>query len=103
MFFGLRSGQPYMPQGCPSRKWWPRNLQLLRNESPQFLGLLHCQFLHASAEAAQGVVVRFRKMIPGILVAEFVDQQPVHILGRSLVEPFVAEAKQVEVKLPLSV
>ena len=33
-------------------------------------------------------------MVAGILVAELVDQQPVHVLRRPLLEPGVAEAQQ---------
>jgi hypothetical protein len=37
-------------------------------------------------------------MVDSILVAEFVDQEPVYVLAGPLVEPPVAEPQQVEVQ-----
>ena len=60
------------------------------------MGLLQRQPFHASAQQAQRLVVVFRQVIAGILMAELVNEQAHHVLGDALLEPVRAEPKFVE-------
>src|SRR5579864_9255502 len=70
------------------------------HEPANLVRLLQGQLLEASAEAAQRLVVVLAQMVRTELMAELVDQQLVHVFGRSPLEPGVAEPQEVEVESP---
>src|SRR6516162_5965429 len=69
-------------------------------ELPQRLRPLQGELLEASAEPAQRLVVVAGEMVGAVLVAKLVNQEGVHVLARTLLEPFVPEAQEVEIQPP---
>src|SRR5579875_3853917 len=86
------------------RASWPLSPSLLLrpahlpHELPQRLGLLQGQPLEPCAQPTQGVVVLAAQVVAAVLMTELVNQQPIHVFGHALLEPPVAEPKQVEVQ-----
>src|SRR5262249_61339640 len=65
--------------------------------------LLQSQPLQPGSQQADGLMVLFAQVIPGMLVRKFVQQEAVYVLSHALLKPAVAEPEDVEVQPPAAV